>query len=155
MEFDLEQFSTSLVTAMSEAVIYADADGTIRWWNGGAERMFGYSSKEAIGQSLDLIIPENLRARHWEGYYHTMETGETRYDGGALLSVPAIRKDGSRISVEFTIVPFRDDVGRMTALAAVMRDATKQFEEMRALRKQVAQYAAITRQSKGSEATTG
>ncbi len=155
MEFDLENFSTALVTAMSDAVVYADADGAIRWWNGGAERMFGYSSEEAMGQTLDLIIPENLRARHWEGYYHTMETGETRYDGGALLSVPAIRKDGSRISVEFTIVPFRDDGGRMTAMAAVMRDVTKQFEEMRTLRKQVAQYLALARQSSGSESTTG
>lgn len=155
MEFDLEQFSTALVTAMSDAVVYADADGAIRWWNGGAARMFGYSSEEAIGQTLDLIIPENLRARHWEGYYHTIETGETRYDAGALLSVPAIRKDGSRISVEFTIVPFRDDGGRMMAMAAVMRDVTKQFDEVRALRKQVAQYLAMARQSSGSESTTG
>ncbi len=142
MELDLEQFATTLIRSMSEAVIYADADGIIRWWNGGAERMFGYSPREALGQSLDIIIPENLRARHWEGYNQTMETGESRYDAGALLSVPAIRKDGSRLSVEFTIVPFRAGPGRLAGIAAVMRDATKQFEEMRALRKQVAQYRA-------------
>lgn len=146
MEFDVEKFGTVLVSSMSEAVIYADAGGIIRWWNGGAERIFGYSAPEAVGQTLDIIIPENLRARHWDGYNHTMETGESRYDAGALLSVPAIRKDGSRISVEFTIVPFRDNAGHMTGIAAVMRDATKQFEEMRALRKQVAQYMAASRE---------
>ena len=151
MGFDVEEFSTALVASMAEAIVYADGKGAIVWWNRGAEQMFGYSSAEAIGQTLDIIIPENLRARHWEGYDRTMETGESRYGAGDLLSVPAIRKDGSRLSVEFTIVPFKDDGGRITGIAAVMRDATKQFDEMRALRKQVAQYLAMNRQ-KASEA---
>ncbi|HYZ25264.1 MAG TPA: PAS domain-containing protein, partial [Rhodopila sp.] len=91
-----------------------------------------------IGQSLNLIIPPNLRERHWQGYHGTMRTGQSRYGEGQLLSVPAIRSDGTRISVEFTIVPFTDDAGRMIGIAAVMRDATKTFEELRALRKEIA-----------------
>src|SRR5690349_6482843 len=131
-------FADTLIAKMPDAVVYADRDGTIRYWNGGAVRLFGYSAEEAVGQSLDLIIPEGLRARHWTGYHETMHTGRTRYNDGQLLSVPAVRKEGKRISVAFTIVPFVDDKGAMTGIAAVMRDVTAQFAEMRDLRKEVA-----------------
>lgn len=138
MSFDVERFSQVLLQTMSDAVVYADSKGIIRFWNDGAERIFGFEPGEALGQSLDIIIPDNLQKRHWDGYDKTMSTGESRYEAGALLAVPAIRKDGTRISVEFTIVPFREDTGEMAGIAAVMRDVTKQFEEMRSLRKQVA-----------------
>jgi len=107
----------------------------IRYWNAGCQRIFGFSAEEAQGQSLDIIIPQNLRSRHWQGYGQTMRTGETRYGAGDLLSVPALRKDRARISVEFSIVPFRDAAGLMVGLAAVMRDVTKRFDETKALRK--------------------
>jgi PAS domain S-box-containing protein len=123
---------------MSDAVVYADAEGTIRVWNRGAVRIFGFTEAEALGQSLDIIIPANLRERHWHGYRETMRTGRSRYADGQLLSVPAIRKDGARISVEFIIVPFADETGRMIGIAAIMRDVTARFEEMRALRKELA-----------------
>jgi PAS domain S-box-containing protein len=139
MSFDVDRFSRVLLQTMSDAVIYSDAEGIIRFWNDGAERIFGFARSEALGQSLDLIIPENLRKRHWEGYDQTMRTGTSRYEAGALLAVPAMRKDGTRISVEFTIVPFHEENGQMAGIAAVMRDVTKQFEEMRSLRKKVAQ----------------
>lgn len=139
MSFDVDRFSRVLLQTMSDAVIYSDAEGTIQFWNDGAERIFGFARAEALGQSLDLIIPENLRKRHWEGYDQTMSTGTSRYESGALLAVPAMRKDGTRISVEFTIVPFHEENGQMAGIAAVMRDVTKQFEEMRSLRKKVAQ----------------
>lgn len=139
MGVDVDKFSRVLLQTMPDAVIYSDAEGIIQFWNHGAERMFGFLSSEALGQSLDLIIPENLRKRHWEGYDKTMSTGTSRYESGALLAVPAIRKDGTRISVEFTIVPFHEDGGKMAGIAAVMRDVTKQFEELRSLRKKVAQ----------------
>ena len=138
MGFEMERFSVELVQSMSDAVVYADAQGLIQFWNSGATRIFGIAAADAVGQSLDIIIPAKLRQRHWDGYEKTMATGESRYEAGALLSVPAIRQDGSRISVEFTIVPFRDDAGQMAGIAAVMRDVTKQFEDMRALRKQLA-----------------
>ena len=91
-----------------------------------------------FGQSLDLIIPENLRARHWAGYRHTMETGTSRYGHGDLLSVPGLTKDGRRISVEFTIVMLRNEQQQVTGTVAVMRDVTKRFEEVRELRRQLA-----------------
>ena len=139
---DENRFGAALVAQMSDALIYCDAAGTIRIWNRGAIRIFGFSAAEAIGQKLDIIIPANLRERHWLGYRATMETGRTRYADGQLLSVPAVRKDGTRISVEFTIVPFRDKQGQMVGIAAIMRDATKSFEEMRSLRKEIARLQA-------------
>jgi PAS domain S-box-containing protein len=138
MSFEADRFAERLVAEMPDAVIYADAEGLVRFWNHGAQRIFGFPAEEAIGQSLDIIIPPNLRKRHWEGFDHTLKTGETRYGSGDLLSVPALRKDGSRISVEFTVVPFHDAVGRMIGIAAVMRDVTARFEEMKALRRQAA-----------------
>jgi PAS domain S-box-containing protein len=135
MEFVPDRFAVTLLESMPDAVVYADADGKIRYWNKGAETIFGFAAAEAIGQPLDIIVPTSLRQRHWDGYARTMHTGVTRYGSGDLLAVPAIRKDGSRISTEFTIVPFRDEAGRMVGIAAIMRDVTKRFEEMRALRK--------------------
>ena len=137
MQDNLEHFADRLVAGMSDAIVYADVEGVIRRWNGGATRIFGFTDTEVLGQSLDIIIPESLRARHWHGYRTTIQTGQSRYVEGQLLSVPAVRKDGSRISVEFTIVPFTNSGGQMTGIAAIMRDATARFEEMRALRKEL------------------
>jgi PAS domain S-box-containing protein len=142
MPFELEHFADRLVAGMSEAIIYADAEGVIRLWNQGATRIFGFHEKEALGRSLDIIIPEALRARHWQGYRATMQSGHSRYGDGQLLSVPAVRSDGARISVEFTIVPFIDSAGRMMGIAAIMRDATARFEELRRLRKELANRSA-------------
>jgi PAS domain S-box-containing protein len=129
----------ALLRTKSDAIVASDAAGIIRFWNPGAERIFGYTSGEATGQSLDIIIPERLRARHWLGYRHVMTTGESRYGHGDILAVPGIRKDGARISLEFTIVPLRDASGRMVGMAAIMRDVTTRFEEMRALRHKLAE----------------
>lgn len=139
MPLDIDHFAVALLQRMPDAVVYSDAEGVIRVWNAGAERMFGFSSAEAVGQSLDIIIPEPQRKRHWEGYDVTMRTGESRYAAGEVLAVPALRKDGTRFSVEFTIVPFADEDGRMQGMAAVLRDVTKRHEEMRALRKALAE----------------
>jgi PAS domain S-box-containing protein len=138
LDFDVERFCRTLVRAMPDAVIYADGAGVIRFWNAGAERIFGFAEAEAIGQRLDIIIPENLRARHWTGFGVTMRTGDSRYGAGDLLAVPALRKDGTRISIEFTILPFRDEAGQMLGIAAVLRDVTQRFEEIRALRRRLA-----------------
>ena len=135
-----ENFAAALLAGMPDGVVYSDAEGKIRFWNQGAARIFGFTQAEALGLSLDIIIPENLRARHWQGYAETMRTGQTRYGDGQLLSVPALRKDGARISVEFTIVPFTDAAGKMIGIAAIMRDATARFEEMRALRRRIAEH---------------
>src|SRR5690349_5133137 len=108
-----------------DGVLYADGDGKISFWNAGCERIFGFTAQEALGQSLDIIIPPNLRGRHWAGYAETMRTGRSRYGAGDLLSVPATRKDGTRISVEFSIIPVRDAAGRMLGMGAILRDVTK------------------------------
>ncbi len=129
-----QNFYETLAKEAPDAIVYADAEGKIRFWNRGAERIFGFSEAEALGQSLDIMIPERLRARHWEGYAQTMRTGATRYGAGDLLAVPAVRKDGTKISIEFTILPFRDEAGRMVGIASILRDVTKRFEEMKALR---------------------
>ena len=140
MELDPAQFADRLVSGMPDAIVYADAEGVIRRWNRGATRIFGFAEVEALGRSLDIIIPENLRERHWQGYRATMRTGQTRYGDGQILSVPAIRKDGARISVEFTIVPFTNASGQMIGIAAIMRDTTARFEEVRTLRRQLAAH---------------
>ena len=131
-------FAARLVVSCPEAVIYADAEGTIRFWNAAASRIFGFAEDEALGASLDLIIPERLRARHWQGYDHVMKGGESRYGAGDLLAVPARHKDGRQISVEFTILPVRDASGAMLGIAAFLRDVTARFEEMRGLRRELA-----------------
>lgn len=128
----------ALLSARSDAIIAADRDGVVRFWNPGAERLFGYSAVEAVGRSLDLIIPERLRGRHWEGFQRVMAKGESRYGEADLLSVPARRKDGGTISVEFTVVPLRRS-GQLVGIAAIMRDVTKRFEETRALKRKLAE----------------
>ena len=127
----------TVVRTIPDAVICADAEGIIRFWNAGAERIFGFAAVDAVGQSLDIIIPANLRARHWDGFRQVMATGESRYGEGDLLSVPGLHKDGTRISLEFTIAALRDGAGRMQGVAAVLRDVTPRFEELRQLRKTV------------------
>ncbi|MGH7099159.1 MAG: PAS domain S-box protein [Stellaceae bacterium] len=143
-DFDLERFCRTLVREMPDAVIYADGGGAIRFWNAGAERIFGFAAAEALGQSLDVIIPESLRARHWAGFDETMRTGKSRYGAGDLLAVPAVRKDGTRLSIEFTVLPFHDAAGQMLGIAAVLRDVTSRFEEMRALRRQLAAHGSTS-----------
>lgn len=122
-----------VVESMPEAVVVSDRDGVILFWNSGAEAMFGYTAAEAVGQTLDIIIPERFRARHWEGYRTVMATGVTRY-GRELLAVPAIRKDGRRISLEFSIALLRDDDGALAGAVAIIRDVTARWEREQAAR---------------------
>jgi PAS domain S-box-containing protein len=139
---DIEECRRRLVDEAGDGILIADADGIIRFWNPGAARIFGFTSEEAVGQSLDIIIPAALRVRHWHGYAESIRTGQTRYGAGDLLAVPALRKDNSRISIEFSIVPFRDATGRITAIGAVVRDVTRRFEELQKLRKALAERKA-------------
>ena len=129
----------ALLATPSDAIVASDRGGTITFWNPGAVRIFGYTSEEALGQSLDLIIPENLRARHWQGYEKVMATGESHYGQGYLLSVPALTKSGRRISVEFTIVMLKDEQNCPIGTAAILRDVSKDFEENRKLKRQLAE----------------
>jgi PAS domain S-box-containing protein len=129
----------AVLSTASDAIIAADKEGIIRFWNPGAERIFGYARDAAIGQSLDIIIPERLRKRHWDGYHHVIRSGESRYGHGDVLAVPGIRQDGAGVSIEFTTVLLRDGTGELIGLAAIMRDVTRRFEEMRALKQKLAE----------------
>lgn len=121
-----------------DAIVISDGDGTILFWNRGAELIFGHSSAEALGSSLDLIIPENLRARHWEGYRRVMASGETKYPTG-LLTAPGICKDGTRISLEFSMILLRDRSGAMAGIASIMRDVTGRWQKERELKQKLAE----------------
>ncbi|HVO84244.1 MAG TPA: PAS domain S-box protein [Syntrophobacteria bacterium] len=140
-EYSPEWLCREVLERARDAVIVADRDGLVRFWNEGAERIFGYSRDEALGRSLDLIIPERLRERHGEGYRKVMATGVTRY-GDEVLAVPALRRDGGRISIEFTILLVRNEAGDLLGTAAFIRDVTSRWEKERALKKRLAELEA-------------
>jgi PAS domain S-box-containing protein len=127
-----------VVEALGDAVVICDRDGVIRFWNAAAERLFGFTPAEALGSSLDLIIPERLRERHWAGFAQTMATGQTRYQHD-VLRVPAMHKDGRTLSIAFTVGLLLGAQRTVTGLVAVIRDETKRFAEERDLRKRLAE----------------
>ena len=130
-----------IVEHAPDAIIMADREGIIRLWNAGASAVFGYSAAEAIGQSLDLIIPERFRTRHWDGFQKVMETGVTKY-GADLLAVPAVRNDGRGISVEFSVTLLRDPADKVLGIAAIMRDVTQRRNEEKQVRQRLADLEA-------------
>jgi PAS domain S-box-containing protein len=134
--FDFEAF----VQTAGDAIVAAGADGSIILWNHAAERIFGHTEEEALGRSLDLIIPERLRLRHWEGYRKVMATGETRY-GADILRVPALHKEGRRLSIAFTVALLYSGA-EVQAIVAIIRDETSRWEHERALRKRLAELEA-------------
>jgi PAS domain S-box-containing protein len=127
----------SIVTESRDAIIFADKDGLIRLWNAGAEAMFGYRAAEMEGRNLEVIIPEALRARHHEGFRRVMATGASRY-AADLLAVPGLKKDGSRISLEFTITLIKGDDGEVLGAAAIIRDVSTRWQRDQALKKRLA-----------------
>lgn len=129
MTADVDRFYRTFVNETPDAIIYADAEGRVGFWNKGAERIFGFSAAEMAGKSLDCIVPGSLRRRHRCNFGQTVRTGRTHYGAGAVLAAPALRKDGRRISVEFTILPFRDRMGRILGVAATLRDVTRRREK--------------------------
>jgi PAS domain S-box-containing protein len=131
---DLEQ----LVETLGDAIVVADASGAINLWNPAAEHLFGFTPAEALGNSLDLIIPERLRARHWAGFGKTMANGETRY-AHDLLRVPAVHKDGRALSIAFTVALLYGPQREVIGIAAVIRDETARFAEERNLHKRIAE----------------
>lgn len=128
-----------LVDAVGDAVIAADASGAIVLWNPAAVRMFGYAQDEAMGQSLNLITPHRHQQRHWDGYYKTMQTGQTKY-GHDVLRVPALHKDGHALSIAFTVALLHETDEKVSAIVAVIRDETTRFSEERALRKRLTEF---------------
>ena len=128
----------ALIAAVGDAVMVCDANGAITLWNPACERLFGFTEAEALGQSMDLIIPERLRGRHWEGYDKTMATGITKY-GHDVLRVPAVDKAGNPLSIAFTVAMLLAPDGKVASIAAVIRDETSRFADERALKKRLAE----------------
>ena len=116
-EIELQQ----LVEASGDTVIASDADGVITMWNPAAERIFGFTESETLGQSLDLIIPENQRKSHWAGYHKTLQTGQTRY-ATDVLRVQSIHKEGRCLYIAFTVALIYSGETRVTGIVAVIRD---------------------------------
>ncbi|HEY8709025.1 MAG TPA: PAS domain-containing protein [Burkholderiaceae bacterium] len=127
---------TQLVESIGDAVIASDASGAINLWNPAATRMFGFTEAEALGKSLDIIIPQRQQQRHWDGYHKTMETGITKY-GNDVLRVPAVHKDGHTLSIAFTVALLHTPDGKVSAIVAVVRDESARFAEDRALKKRL------------------
>ncbi len=125
---DHERLYRQIVEGSPDAIVFGDAEGTIRLWNAGAETMFGFTAQEAVGQSMDIIIPERLRGRHWDGYHKVMATGVSRYGKGDLLAVPAVTKDGRTLSIEFTIQMPKGPNGEVLGAVAIIRDVTRRFQ---------------------------
>ena len=137
MPVDLD-FKT-LVTQLGEAVIISDRDENILFWNASAERIFGFTPDEALGKTLSIITPERFRERHSKGYFHTIQTGQTKY-GHTLLRVPAVHKDGRSISIAFSVSMLFDEQKQAIAIAAIIRDETERFQEERQLKAKLAAY---------------
>ena len=137
---------TALVAQSPDAIIYAERDGTIRVWNAAAERVFGHSAAEALGQSLDIIIPERLRAAHWAGFDAAIESGHEKY-AGRVLTTRSARKDGARVYVDLAFALVRDDAGAVTGVLSTARDCTERYEAERALRARVSELEAAGKPS--------
>ena len=128
--------SERIIQQAADAIVLARPDGTIELWNPGAERLFGFTEAEVLGQSLDLIVPEKHRERHWAGYREVMRTGTTHY-GDQVLRVPAQRKDGSRLSIAFTVGLMKGTDGQVEGIFAILRDDSEAFNTQKALRERV------------------
>ena len=150
MELEHDALCRRLVDESEAGILYATRDGLIRLWNRGCERIFGWPAAEALGQSMDLIIPDKHRIRHWEGWDTVMKSGVTKY-GHEPLAVPALTKDGRRISIEFFIVLLRDPAGQVIGAGALIQDVSARWEKDKALRQKL---AALESQLKSS-ATAG
>jgi PAS domain S-box-containing protein len=133
--------AAALIAAIGDALVVCDTAGAIVEWNGAAERIFGFPRDEAIGRSLDMIIPERLRGRHWDGYHETMRTGVTRY-GADVLRVPAVGRDGRTLSIAFTVALLPGPDGAPAFIASVIRDETARFAKEREMQKRIAELEA-------------
>ncbi len=131
----------ALVASVGDAVMVCDAEGAIVLWNPACERMFGHSEAEVLGKTMDMIIPERLRGRHWDGYHKTMATGITKYRHD-VLRVPAVDKQGRMMSIAFTVAMLYAADGKVSAIASIIRDETSRFNDERSLKKRVAELEA-------------
>ncbi len=136
-----DEVGRALLDQAPDAVIFAGADGLISYWNEAAERVFGFSAGKAVGQSLDLIIPEQFREAHWKGFDHALKQGDTKYRGEALAT-RAVRADGETIYVELSFAIAKDRNGKVIGALAMARDITVRFNRDREMRRKLRELEA-------------
>ena len=144
-----DSWFATIIDQAPDAIIVSDRQGRIQLWNAAAERLFGHASAQAIGESLDIIIPERLRAAHWRAFDRAMESGQTRY-GGRTLTTRSMRRDGAKQYVDMSFALIKDETGAVTGALAFVRDATERHESERAMRERIAQLersSGVTRPS--------
>ena len=124
-----------------DGVVIVDREGAIRYWNRGAERIFGHPASATIGSSLDVIIPERLRQRHWDGFRAAMARGSTKYGEDDLLAVPATAADGRTVSIEFSVVLLVDGDGAVRHVGAIIRDVTARRAAEQDMRRRLEAFA--------------
>ena len=132
---------SQLVECIGDAIVVVDEHEKIVLWNPAATRIFGYSEGEALGSTLDLIVPERQRHRHNEGCRKSMETGITR-DGASLLKVPALHQNGSMLSIAFTVGMLFDEHHKVKGIVALIRDETERYAQEKALKQRIADLEA-------------
>ncbi|SNT23481.1 PAS domain S-box-containing protein [Noviherbaspirillum humi] len=135
---DAQIDAATFIEQAADAIVIAAPNGAITVWNAAAERLFGFTSEEALGRSLDIIIPERFRRRHWEGYDQAMQSGFSRYGADDLLRVPALHRDGRALSIAFTVTMLKDEAGKVAAIAAIIRDETARWAEEKQLKQRLA-----------------
>ncbi len=150
---DDDELRSMLIQQAPDAVIFAGPEGIIREWNPAAERMFGHSPEGAIGQSLDLIIPERFREAHWNGYKRALLAGETRYSG-QTLPTRSIRKDGSTIYVELTFAIIHDAYGKVIGALSHARDISERWAREREQRQHLQELECQLRGTTSDEGAT-
>ena len=133
MTHEIENANLNLFQAIVEqapdAIIFADRSGAIRVWNRGAETVFGYCAAEILGHNLDVIIPEQLRSAHWEGFRRAIDTGQTKY-GNRVLTTRSVHKNGARLYLDMSFGLVSDAAGAVLGALAVARDCTaRQLKE--------------------------
>lgn len=121
-----------------DGIVICDPQGVVRYWNRGAARIFGWPSDRVIGATLDVIIPDNLRTRHWDGWNVAIRAGRSKYAEGQLLAVPALHRDGHRISIEFSMQLVKAADGQVEWIAACIRDVTDRYQREVATRRELA-----------------
>ena len=156
---DAQTLGIDLIAHAPDAVVLADCAGVIRLWNRMAEAMFGHGAAEAIGQTLDLIVPEPYRVAHWAGFSHAIEQGRFAGDD-VLLTSRALTKDGRTIAVELSAAIVRSPAGQVRGIMAIGRDVTErrkreqaQLERIASLERQVATLTVAIRDAEEGGAT--
>ena len=129
-----------------DGVIFADKDGVIRVWNKAAETIFGFDADTALGQTLDLIVPEQFREAHWTGFERAVATATTKYAGKALPT-RSQRRDGSTIYVELSFAIVQDDSGAVIGALAHARDISERWAQDREQRRRLRELEEALKQT--------